>query len=154
MLHVVLYQPAIPQNTGNIGRLCVGMGAHLHIIQPTVFDLSDNAIRRAGLNFWPKLEHTVYASPEVFLDWLDDRKPWLITKFGAIRFDQARYQDEDVLILGNENTGLPANWHDRWPDRRVFVPIRGPIRSYNLANTAAIVLAQAMLNLGDFEGKI
>jgi tRNA (cytidine/uridine-2'-O-)-methyltransferase len=151
MLHVALYQPAIPQNTGNIGRLCVGMGAHLHIIQPTVFELSDKTVRRAGLDYWPDLTLTLHDDTEAFLGWLGDKKPWLITKLGRIRFDKVTFRDEDVLILGNENTGLPENWHARWQDRRVFVPIQGPIRSYNLANTAAIVLAQGMLQLGDSE---
>ncbi len=151
MLHVALYQPAIPQNTGNIGRLCVGMGAHLHIIRPTRFELSDNTVQRAGLNYWPKLRHTIHDDGNAFLDWLGERKPWLITKFGQVRFDQVPFRDEDILVLGNENSGLPDGWHDRWPDRRVFVPIPGPIRSYNLANTAAIVLAQGMLQLCDFD---
>lgn len=147
MLHLALYQPAIPQNTGNIGRLCVGMGAHLHIIRPTVFDLSDKALRRAGLDYWPDLTHTVHEDADAFLDWLGDREPWLITKRGDVRFDRAGYRDEGVLILGNENSGLPDAWHDRWPGRRVFVPIHGPVRSYNLANTAAIVLAQASVSV-------
>ena len=147
MLQLALYHPAIPQNTGNIGRLCVGMGAHLHIIGPTVFDLSDKAVRRAGLDYWPHLKWTLHDTPEVFLDWLGDREPWLITKFGDLRFDQASYADDDILILGNENTGLPDAWHDRWPHRRITVPMQGPIRSYNLANTAAIVLATATARL-------
>ena len=151
MLHVALYQPAIPQNTGNIGRLCVGMGAHLHIIRPTVFELSDKTVRRAGLDYWQDLTHTVHDDTGAFLDWLGGKKPWLITKLGQIRFDKVTFRDEDVLILGNENTGLPDDWHTRWQDRRVFVPIPGPIRSYNLANTAAIVLAQGMVQLGDLE---
>jgi tRNA (cytidine/uridine-2'-O-)-methyltransferase len=147
MLHVALYQPAIPQNTGNIGRLCVGMGAHLHIIQPTVFELNDKTLRRAGLDYWGDLTHVVHADADAFLDWLGEREPWLITKFGQVRFDEAAYCDGDVLILGNENTGLPEEWHERWPERRVFIPIHGPIRSYNIANTAAIVLAQGMIRL-------
>lgn len=149
MLHIALYQPAIPQNTGNIGRLCVGMGAHLHIIQPTIFDLSDNMVRRAGLDYWPHLTHTLHENADAFIDWLGDKKPWLITKSGSIRFDQVPFRDEDVLVLGNENTGLPDDWHGCWSDRRVFIPIQGPIRSYNLANAAAIMLAQGTLQLSD-----
>ena len=146
-LHVALYQPAIPQNTGNIGRLCVGMGAHLHIIQPTTFELSDKTLRRAGLDYWGNLTYLLHTDADVFLDWLDGRDPWLITKSGQIRFDKASYCDEDVIILGNENTGLPEAWHERWFERRIFVPIHGPIRSYNIANTAAIVLAQVMIQV-------
>lgn len=147
MLHVALYHPAIPQNTGNIGRLCVGMEARLHIIEPTKFDLSNAALRRAGLDYWPDLMLTVHKSAERFLAWLGEREPWLLTKFGGTRFDQAAYREEDVLILGNENTGLPDAWHARWPERRIYVPMPGPIRSYNLANTAAIVLAQGHVQL-------
>lgn len=190
MLHIALYQPAIPQNTGNIGRLCVGMGAALHLIGPIGFDLSDKAVRRAGLDYWPHLVLTVHESPDAFLRWLGSSDPappgsvmatalpggaetqaresdhitphnltpWLVTKFGSTRFDRAPYADGDVLILGNENTGLPEAWHERWPDRRITVPMPGNmgvegtpgfrgVRSYNLANTAAIVLATATARL-------
>ncbi|MAE05345.1 MAG: tRNA (cytidine(34)-2'-O)-methyltransferase [Nitrospinota bacterium] len=147
MIHLALYRPAIPQNTGNIGRLCVGMRAHLHIIRPTTFELSDKTLKRAGLDYWGDLEYTVHESADHFLGWLGGREPWLITKLGDLRYDKAPYEDGDVLILGNENTGLPGAWHERWPGRRVFVPIIGPIRSYNVANTAAIVLAQGMLSV-------
>ena len=149
MLHVALYHPAIPQNTGNIGRLCVGMGAHLHIIEPAKFDFSDNSLKRAGLDYWPDVKLTIHGNEALFLEWLGERTPWLITKFGASRFDRITYKDEDVLLLGNENTGLPDSWHARWPERRIYVPMPGPIRSYNLANTAAIVLAQAFIQLNE-----
>ncbi len=149
MLHVALYQPAIPQNTGNIGRLCVGMGAHLHVIEPTKFDLSDSSVRRAGLDYWPHLTLTVHENERRFLAWLGERRPWLLTKFGSARFDRVSYAEDDVLILGNENTGLPGEWHARWPARRIYVPMPGPIRSYNLANTAAVVLAQAFVQLNE-----
>ena len=149
MLHVALYHPAIPQNTGNIGRLCVGMDAHLHIIEPAKFDFSDSSLKRAGLDYWPDVKLTVHENEVLFLEWLGVRTPWLITKFGASRFDRVAYQDEDVLLLGNENTGLPDAWHTRWPERRIYVPMPGPIRSYNLANTAAVVLAQAFVQLNE-----
>ncbi len=152
MLHLALYHPAIPQNTGNIGRLCVGMGAHLHLIGPHGFDLSDKAVRRAGLDYWPHLTLTEHADEHAFLRWLETEapnpRPWLITKHGPLRFDEPGYRDGDVLILGNENTGLPEAWHARWPQRRVSIPIRGPVRSFNLANAAAIVLAHATIKVG------
>lgn len=151
MLHVALYHPAIPQNTGNIGRLCVGLHAHLHIIEPAQFNFSDNSLKRAGLDYWPDVKLTVHENEALFLEWLGERTPWLITKFGAARFDRVAYRDEDVLLLGNENTGLPDAWHARWPERRIYVPMPGPIRSYNLANTAAVVLAQAYVQLNDAE---
>lgn len=151
-MHLALYQPQIPGNTGNIGRLCVGMDATLHIIGPCAFDFSEKALRRAGLDYWPNLRWHLYPGPDEFLGWLGARTPWLVTKFGAHRFDQAPYAADDVLILGNEVRGLPPEWHERWPNTTVSIPILGPIRSYNLANAAAMVLAQARARTGAFDG--
>jgi tRNA (cytidine/uridine-2'-O-)-methyltransferase len=150
-MHLALYQPQIPGNTGNIGRLCVGMDATLHIIGPCAFDFSEKSLRRAGLDYWPHLRWHLYADPAAFLAWLGGREPWLVSKFGSQRFDQAPYVADEVLILGNEVRGLPDEWHRRWPARAVWIPIIGPIRSYNLANAAAMVLAQAQARIGAFE---
>ena len=149
-MHVALYQPQIPGNTGNIGRLCVGMDATLHIIGPCAFDFSEKSLRRAGLDYWPNLRWHLYPGPDEFLAWLGERQPWLVSKFGVQRFDQAPYEDDAVLILGNEVRGLPETWHDRWPQRIISIPILGPIRSYNLANAAAMVLSQARSRTGTF----
>lgn len=151
-MHVALYQPQIPGNTGNIGRLCVGMDATLHIIGPCAFDFSEKSLRRAGLDYWPNLRWHLYPGPQEFLAWLGGREPWLVSKFGALRFDQAPYESDAVLILGNEVAGLPEAWHERWPNRTVSIPILGPIRSYNLANAAAMVLSQAKARTGAFAG--
>ncbi len=151
MLHVVLYQPSIPPNTGNIARQCVGMNACLHIVGPIDMDLSTNAVRRAGLDYWDKLELTVHDTPDEFLKWLGDRTPWLVTKFGSLRYDNADYSENDVLIFGNEITGLPQVWLDQWSNRTVYLPMPGKIRSYNLANTASIVLAHASLKSGIYD---
>lgn len=145
MLHVAIYQPKIPPNTGNIARQCVGMTAHLHLIGPHDLDLSSRAVKRAGLDYWEHLTLTQHPTPESFLDWLGDREPWLVTKRGDLRFDQAPYRDGDVLLFGNEIDGLPPQWHDRWPHRRVVIPIVGNVRSYNLSNAVAIVLSQAFV---------
>lgn len=151
MLHVALYQPSIPPNTGNIGRQCVGMKMRLHLIGPLSIDLSAPAVKRAGLDYWPSLDLQLHTTPEAFLNWLGDRSPWLVTKHGAIRYDRADYRDEDVLIFGNEQTGLPESWLARWPDRTVVIPILGPVRSYNLSNSAAIIMAQACLTSGQYD---
>ena len=123
MIHVVLYQPAIPPNTGNVSRQCVGMRAHLHLIGPMKFEVSDNTVKRAGLDYWQHLHLTQHATGEDFLTWLGDRQPWLVTKFGVHRYDQPAYADEDILIFGNENTGLPLEWRERWKDRTIHIPI-------------------------------
>ncbi len=151
-MHLALYQPQVPPNTGNIGRLCVGMGATLEIIGPCAFDFSDKALRRAGLDYWPHLTWTLHPSPDNFLTWLGERRPWLVSKFGAVRFDQAEYRSDDVIILGNEVRGLPDAWHQRWAERTLHIPILGPIRAFNLANAAAMVLAQAKLKTDAFAG--
>ena len=148
MLHVVLYKPEIPPNTGNIARQCVGMNACLHIIGPINMDLSSSAVKRAGLDYWDQLELIFHKQKDDFLSWLGDRKPWLVSKHGKLRYDMADYSDGDVLIFGNEITGLPVKWLSRWSDRTVYVPMIGKIRSYNLANTAGIVLAHASLKSG------
>jgi len=147
-MHVALYQPQIPGNTGNIGRLCIGLGAELHIIGPCAFDFSDKALRRAGLDYWQHLVWTIHPGPQDFLAWLGDRQPWLVTIHGTKRFDQPAYAPGDVICLGNEVRGLPEEWHARWPDRTVLIPMLGQIRSFNLASSAAIVLAQAQLKAG------
>ncbi len=151
MLQLVIYHPAIPQNTGNIARTTVGFNAQLHLIKPYKFEISDHAVQRAGLDYWPHVKLTEHESDDAFLDWLGDRRPWLVTKFGNMRFDQPDYQPDDVLILGNENSGLPDAWHERWPDRCVNIPILGEIRSFNQSNAAAIMLAHASLKAGVFE---
>lgn len=148
MLHVTLYQPQIPPNTGNVARQCVGMMAHLHLIGPIAFDLSDHAAKRAGLDYWPHLTRTIHQTPEDFLVWLGDRQPWLVSKFGSMRYDRPAYVDEDVLLFGSETSGLPPAWKERWKDRLIHIPILGPVRSYNLSNSVALVLAQAMLASG------
>lgn len=149
-MDVVLVHPAIPQNTGNIGRLCVGLRATLHLIKPLGFDLDDPARRRAGLDYWPHLDHRVHDHEEAFLAWLGSREPWLVSRHGDRRYDTPAYGPDEVLAFGNENTGLPPAWHQRWPHRRLAIPVLGPIRSFNLANAVAVVLTQATLVSGGF----
>jgi len=152
VLNLVLFRPAIPQNTGTTARQCVGLGAHLHLVEP-MFDLTEKAVRRAGLDYWPHLQLSIHTE-DSFRGWLDrlPRDPWLVTKHGSVRFDQPNYQPDDTLILGNENTGLPGWLHDRYPRTRISMPMPGTpqpdgsignVRSYNLANAAAVVLTHA-----------
>ncbi len=147
MLHVALYQPKIPPNVGNVARQCVGMLAHLHLIGPHGLDLSDRAVKRAGLDYWPHLTLTEHPTPDDFLAWLEGREPWLVTTRGETRFDRADYRDGDVLLFGSETAGLPPEWHERYPHRRIFIPQPGPVRSFNLANSVAVVLSTAFARI-------
>ncbi len=151
MINIVLYRPEIPPNTGNIARQCVGMNACLHLIGPISFDISTKAVKRAGLDYWDDLELTVHNSSDKFLQWLGPRKPWLVTKSGRLRYDNTEFKENDIFIFGNEITGLPRKWMSRWSDRTVYVPLLGKVRSYNLANTVSIVLAQASSKAGLYD---
>jgi tRNA (cytidine(34)-2'-O)-methyltransferase len=150
-LHLALYHPVIPQNAGNIGRICIGIRAQLHLIAPLGFSLDDKLLRRAGLDYWPDLVWRVHANDDAFLAWLGTREPWLVTKFGRLRADRAAYGRGDVLLLGNENHGLPAAWRERWAPRCIALPMLGPIRSFNLANAAAMVAGYAVVATGAAE---
>jgi tRNA (cytidine/uridine-2'-O-)-methyltransferase len=98
------------------------MNAFLHIIGPTTIDLSHKAVRRAGLDYWDELKLIVHESPEEFFAWLGDREPWLVTRYGGIRYDKPEYKDDDILVFGSETRGLPQGWIDRWSERTVYVP--------------------------------
>lgn len=152
MIHVALYQPIIPQNVGNIARTCVGMNAHLHIIGPTIVDLSDKAVKRAGLDYWDDLTLTKHDSPEAFFAWADTlqgSRMYAVTKFARTRFDTPSYKDNDLLLFGSEREGLPPDVHAKFNEsQKVTIPIPGAVRSYNLGNSVAIVLAAGMSNAG------
>lgn len=173
MLHIALYQPIIPQNVGNIARTCVGMEAHLHIIGPTIIDLSSKAVKRAGLDYWDDLTLTEHPSPEAFFAWAAGQQQggtgilpvsaggshrqdacatgtvYIITKFATRRFDEPAYRDGDILLFGSEREGLPPEVHERFDeDHRIAIPIPGAVRSYNLGNTVAVLLATANSRAG------
>jgi len=151
MLNLVLYQPEIPPNTGNLARQCVGMNARLHLIGPLGFRINDKLVQRAGLDYWPHLVLVQHQNEQMFLDWLGEREPWLVTKHGELRYDQPAYRDEDVLIFGAETHGLPEAWRTRWAQRCLYIPMLGKVRSYNLANAGALVLAHATLRAGLYD---
>jgi len=144
MFDLVLYQPQIPPNTGNIIRLCANSGAKLHLIEPMGFRLDEKSCRRAGLDYHYLAEVTVWPNFEQYRAQACRGSIWAITKFGKTRYDAARFTPCDTILLGSEQTGLPVSVKDSLPESQtVFLPMAERSRSLNLSNAAAIVLFEA-----------
>jgi tRNA (cytidine/uridine-2'-O-)-methyltransferase len=145
VFHIILHQPEIPQNTGSIGRLCVNNGVKLHLIHPLGFETSDYYLRRAGLDYWEKLEPAHYANWEDFLAKCPAKRLWFFTTKGAKRHTQVAWEHGDGLVFGRETVGLPESILGANPDHLVRVPMLGDHhRSLNLAQAAAIGLYEAL----------
>lgn len=144
LLHVVLYQPEIPQNTGNIGRTCVALGAKLWIVRPTGFRLDAAQLRRAGLDYWQHLNWEVVDHWPALQERLPVHMAWLITKFGQTTYTDAEFQRGDILVIGRETNGLPESLRrSHAPERQLSVPMPGPVRSLNQATCTGIVMYEA-----------
>ncbi|MED5369873.1 MAG: tRNA (cytidine(34)-2'-O)-methyltransferase [Myxococcota bacterium] len=144
-LHIALLRPEIPGNTGNIGRLCVGIGAQLHLIHPLGFDTSEKAVRRAGIDHWKLVQVREHASEAAFLEWVGDRPLHLLSARGERPYTQIPAQDDSVLLFGCESQGLPDALVERFGAFRI--PSPGPVRSLNLSNAVAVVAYQALQGL-------
>lgn len=149
-LHVVLYQPEIPPNTGNIGRTCVALGAKLWIVRPTGFRLDSAQIKRSGMDYWDDLALELADSWEQLEDKLPSRNIWLLTKFGDKPHCGVTYQYGDILVFGRESSGLPEALHQQYSDRQIVIPMPGPVRCLNLATAAGIVMYEAARQIGLF----
>lgn len=126
LLHVVLYQPEIPQNTGNIGRTCVALGAKLWIVRPTSFRLDDANLKRAGLDYWQHLDWKVVDNWSALEEQLPIETAWLVTKFGEVTYTDASFQYGDILVIGRETSGLPESLRQSHPaHRQLQVPMPG-----------------------------
>jgi tRNA (cytidine/uridine-2'-O-)-methyltransferase len=144
LLHVVLHQPDIPQNTGNIGRSCVAAGAKLWLVRPLGFHLDERHLRRAGMDYW---EHVNWEAVENWHDLkkhLAGRNFWYLTKKATRLVWNAEFQPGDVLVFGSETRGLPASILEEDPSRNLRFPMREPVRSLNLASTATAVIYEAL----------
>lgn len=146
--HVVLHEPEIPQNTGNIGRTCVAIQAKLWLVQPLGFRIDQKSVRRAGLDYWPDLEWETVADWSELLGRLPQPSCWYFTKKAERLHYQAQYQTGDVLIFGSETRGLPDALLEAHRERTVRIPIRGPVRSLNLANAVAVAVYEAWRQTG------
>jgi tRNA (cytidine/uridine-2'-O-)-methyltransferase len=143
--HVALVHPEIPQNTGNVGRLCVGLGARLHLVHPLGFRTDEKAVRRAGIDHWKQVDLQEWTSLDAFLQWIRGRRVHILSRHAERPVSMATFHPGDVLIFGRESTGLPPLLKDRQPAWRI--PIPGPIRSLNLANAVAVVAYEALRQL-------
>lgn len=151
LLHVVLYQPEIPPNAGNIGRSCVAVGAKLWMVRPLGFRIGEKELRRAGLDYWPHLEW------EVVENWAEltaklagpiaAGRMWLLTKTATRLYIDAAYQRGDVLVFGSESSGLPPELLAQHREQTLRVPMRPEVRSLNLSATAAVVMYEAVRQL-------
>jgi tRNA (cytidine/uridine-2'-O-)-methyltransferase len=142
-LHVVLFQPEIPQNTGNIGRSCVAINAKLWLVRPLGFQLQDRQLKRAGLDYWPHLQWEVVDDWEALERALPGRRFWMFTKFARQSYWEVKYQVGDCLVFGSETSGLPESLHQRYEAQRVGLPMPGAVRSLNLSVAAGIGMYEA-----------
>ena len=149
-MHIVLYAPEIPQNTGNIARTCAATGARLHLVKPLGFDISDRAVKRAGLDYWHLVEVTVYDSlADLFVRHPEAAEDcWLATTKAPRDYTAARFRDECWLFFGKETAGLPEAFRLAHCERCIRLPIRAEARSLNLSNAAAVIVFEALRQLG------
>ena len=144
MFHVVLYQPEIPPNTGNIMRLCANTGARLHLIEPLGFRLEDKELRRAGLDYREWVDVRTYASYEAFLESAKPRRLLAFTTRARRFYTEMQYRENDALLFGPETRGLPPNLLDALPEEhRLRLPLRPGNRSLNLSNVVAVAVYEA-----------
>lgn len=154
MLHVILYQPEIPPNTGNIIRLCANTGAALHLVHPLGFTLDEPRMRRAGLDYHEYARVREYNTLSDCLGQVQPSRLYALTTRGRTRYDAARFHDGDALLFGPETRGLPQELLDSLPaGQRLRIPLRGGSRSLNLSNAVAVVVYQAWQQLG-FPGAV
>jgi tRNA (cytidine/uridine-2'-O-)-methyltransferase len=143
LLHIVLFQPEIPHNTGSVGRTCVAAGAKLWLVRPLGFRLDDYYLRRAGLDYWPHLEWEAVDDWQSLCDKLPACEPYCFTKTASRSYTTVNYRPGDVLVFGSESQGLPASILEPNRDRALRIPIRSAARSLNLSNSVAIVTFEA-----------
>jgi tRNA (cytidine/uridine-2'-O-)-methyltransferase len=148
LLNVVLYQPDIPQNTGNIGRTCVAVGAKLWLIRPLGFRLDEKHLRRAGMDYWQHLDWEAVDSWEDVRARLPDSNVWCLTRFATRMVWEATFQEGDILLFGSESRGLPDRIRNEQPSRNLKLPMREDVRSLNLASTANTVVYEAVRQFG------
>ncbi len=143
-LNIVLYEPEIPANTGNIGRTCVATGTRLHLIEPLGFSLSEKALKRAGMDYWKDLDVHTYVNWEDFLAKNPGAKLYYGTTKAKHVYSEVTYEPDAYIVFGKESAGIPEEILRENPDTCVRIPMKDEIRSLNLSNSVAIVLYEAL----------
>ena len=147
MINIVLYNPQIPPNTGNIMRLCSNTGFKLHIIEPVGFSLDDKSLKRAKLDYFSDINPTIYKSYKSFIDAIDEKKIYAVTKFGTRIYTEVKYDKDIFLLFGSETTGLPEVILSKLKNRSIKIPMINDNRSLNLSNSVAIVVYEVWRQL-------
>ena len=148
MLNIVLVEPEIPMNTGNIARTCAATHSRLHLVRPLGFDISDRAVKRAGLDYWHMVDLSVYDSIEELFQKNQVGELWLATTKAPRDYASAHFQDGCWLFFGKETAGLPQAFRERFRDRCVRLPMSAQARSLNLSNTVAVCVYEALRQTG------
>ena len=147
MLHVVLVEPEIPQNCGNIARTCAATGCTLHLIRPLGFDISDKAVKRAGLDYWHLVDVRDYENLEDFFAKNDVKQMWCLSTKAPRSYAEAEFRDDCYLFFGRETKGLPEDFLEKHRDACIRLPMREEARSLNLSNAVAITVYEALRQL-------
>lgn len=151
MLNIVLVHPEIPNNTGNIGRLCLGGNARLHLIKPFGFELNNSRLKRAGLDYWPHIDLNIYESFEEFIENKNPDTLAFLSSHGSKPYTEIPFKEDTFLIFGKESSGLDKNLLNTYKDNTYSIPLLSDkIRSLNLANAVAISLYEANRQLMNF----
>lgn len=147
LLHIALVYPEIPNNTGSIGRLCVGLGLRLHLVHPLGFSLDEHAVRRSGLDYWPRIDLREHEDLPAYAAARDDANWWVLSARAERSIYDVPFQRGDHVVFGRESTGLPPEVVEAAGDRAVRIPLVEGERSLNLSNAASVVAYQALQRL-------
>ena len=149
-LHIVLVEPEIPPNTGNIARSCAITGSELHLVKPLGFSIDDRSLKRAGLDYWPCVKVHVHDDLDAFMKENRGRRMFFATTKGARSYSDVKYEDGDMILFGRETKGLPGELIAENKDRTIRIPMSSDtrLRSLNLSNSAAVVMYEALRQLG------
>ncbi len=148
MLNIVLHEPEIPANTGNIGRTCVAANVRLHLIEPLGFRLDEKSLKRAGMDYWDRLDVTTYIDYDDFLKRNEGAKIYMATTKAQKIYTEANYEPDCYIMFGKESGGIPEDILVNHRDECIRIPMAGEIRSLNLGNSVAIVLYEALRQNG------